>query len=72
MIRYGDTYESLSKSIGMTRAIFCLKINGKVSIGFTQREIQKIKDRYNLTAEEIDEIFFQHKVSKKEIKKEGE
>ena len=43
----------------MTRAIFCLKINGKVPIGFTQREIQRIKDRYNLTAEEIDEIFFQ-------------
>ena len=58
MVRHGDTYDSLSKSIGMTRAIFCLKINGKVSIGFTQKEIQKIKDRYNLKDEEIDEIFF--------------
>lgn len=58
---YGDTQKDLAEVIGISLQTFNLKLNGKSE--FTRDEIQKIKVRYNLTAEEIDEIFFADDVS---------
>jgi hypothetical protein len=48
------------------------KINGWNGAEFTQSEIQKIKDKYNLTVEEMNEIFFTAKVSNLDTNKESE
>ena len=62
MKRYGDTQESLANFLGLTRACVNRKINESTA-SFTQPEIKSIKERYELTAEEIDEIFFAENVS---------
>jgi len=53
---YGDTGGTLAKALGLSPQWFSRKLNEK-NAEFTQGEIQAIKDRYNLTAEEVDEIF---------------
>ena len=55
---HGDRQEDLAKAIGVSLNTFSMKLNGRNDRGFTGTEIQKIKERYNLTAEEVDEIFF--------------
>ena len=54
---FGDTAGDLAKFIGISRATFSYKINEKSS-EFTQSEIAKIKEKYNLTADQVDNIFF--------------
>ena len=63
MTLHGDTGTSLSEYLGMSQATFSLKMNGKRNAEFTQKEIQAIKDKYELTPEEVDSIFFDIKVS---------
>lgn len=53
----GDTGTTLSEALGLSQQRFSAKLNGN-NAEFTQGEIQLIKDRYNLTAEEVDDIFF--------------
>lgn len=60
---HGDTGTSLAKYIGMARPTFSAKINETNGAEFTQGEIAKIKDKYDLTPDEIIEIFFDQKVS---------
>ncbi|HZK57048.1 MAG TPA: XRE family transcriptional regulator [Clostridia bacterium] len=62
MALFGDTGGVLSRALGISQQRFSAKINDK-NAEFTQGEIQLIKDRYDLTAEEVDEIFFNKKVS---------
>ena len=62
MALYGDTGGTLAKALDLSPQWLSRKINEK-NAEFTQGEIQAIKDRYNLTAEEVDEIFFDIKVS---------
>lgn len=62
MALFGDTGGTLAEAIGISQQRFSAKLNGK-DAEFTQGEIQTIKDRYNLTAEEVDDIFFNIKVS---------
>lgn len=57
MALYGDTQSTLAEAIGISLSAINYKINEKGS-SFTQPEILKIKHRYKLSAEEIDEIFF--------------
>ncbi len=59
----GDTQEILAKAIGISVQRFNAKINETNNAEFTQGEIQRIKERYDLTAEDIDEIFFARLVS---------
>ena len=40
-----------------------MKLNEKDGAEFTQGEIKALKERYNLTPEEVDAIFFARKVS---------
>ena len=63
MALYGDTGNALAEAIGLSPQRFSAKLNDN-NAEFTQGEIQTIKDRYNLSAEEVDEIFFNLKVSK--------
>ena len=58
---FGDTQSDLAEALEISLSTFNYKLNGKSE--FTRDEIQKIKERYNLTAEEIDEIFFGQDVS---------
>ena len=63
MALHGDTGNDLAKALGLSPQRFSAKINEKNGAEFTQHEIQKIKDRYNLSAEDIEAIFFNKKVS---------
>ena len=57
MILHGDTNKDLAKLIGKTEQSVSNKMNEK-GTEFTQGEIAKIKAKYNLTAEEVEAIFF--------------
>lgn len=62
IMRNNDTASKLALFLGMTNPTFSNKINGK-GAEFTQSEIALIKERYNLSAERVMEIFFNPKVS---------
>lgn len=67
MARHGDTNGMLATALGKSQPTLSSKINGKRNQFFTQPEIQKIIDRYNLTPDEVMTIFFASKVSKTPI-----
>ena len=54
----GDTGTALARYLGMARSTFSAKINETNGAEFTQGEIFKIKQKYNLSAERVNEIFF--------------
>lgn len=60
---HGDIGKTLAMHIGIARTTLSNKMNETNGAEFTQREISKIKERYSLTAEEVDEIFFASKAS---------
>lgn len=60
---HGDTQADLTKWIGISLQRFNAKLNGTGGAEFTHSEIMRIKEKYNLTAEEIDKIFFDKDVS---------
>lgn len=62
MVKYGDTQETLSKAMNISLSRLNAKINSN-GAEFTQKEIAFIKHRYNLTAEEVDVIFFANEVA---------
>lgn len=55
--RHEDTQEKLAKSLGISLSNLNAKING-TGASFRQSEIAAIKYRYNMTAEEVDAVFF--------------
>lgn len=55
---HGDTGNTLAEAIGMARSTFSAKLNETNGAEFTQGEIKAIKVRYNLTATQVDSIFF--------------
>ncbi len=59
----GDRQEDLAKAIGISPQRFNAKINETDGAEFTQGEIQRIKERYNLNSDDIDAIFFASVVS---------
>ena len=64
MLRHGDNNKALAEALGKTTPTICHKLKG--SQRFTQIEIQKIIDRYNLTPEETQTIFFASQIAKNE------
>lgn len=64
MAAYGDTQARLAKAIGISASNLNDKITGKVS--FRQRDIAAIKKRYELSAEDVDLIFFGKDLSYKD------
>jgi hypothetical protein len=59
----GDTGNSLAEALGLSPQRFSAKINERNGAEFNQGEIMTIKERYDLSAEDIDSIFFTAKVS---------
>lgn len=57
MLRNGDTNKELAECLGISEQSVSAKINEN-GTEFKQGEIAKIKDRYNLTAEQVETIFF--------------
>lgn len=62
MALHGDTNRTLAKFLDKSEQTVCNKINEN-GTEFTQGEIASISERYNLTAEQIKDIFFAEKVS---------
>lgn len=58
MKKFGDRQEDLAEYIGCSLQRFNAKLNGTGGAVFTQPEIRKVKEKYNLTSEEVDVIFF--------------
>ena len=58
---HGDLQIDLAEAIGTSVVAFNYKLNGKRE--FTPTEIQKIRERYNLTDDEVMIIFFDRDVS---------
>lgn len=58
MKKYGDNGGQLAKYLGITRGTFSLKLNEKNGAEFTNKEMIKIKERYKLTPDQVDLIFF--------------
>ena len=61
IIKNGDTQEKLAKDMGLQTSALNMRINGKIE--FRRNEIIFIKQRYNLSSDEIDSIFFDEIVS---------
>lgn len=57
MVLHGDTNASLAAYLGITENSVSNKINEN-GTEFKQREISKIMRRYDLSAEQLREIFF--------------
>ena len=57
MVLHGDTNKDLAELLGKTTQSISNKLNEK-GTEFTQGEIAKIKAKYNLTAEQVEAIFF--------------
>lgn len=57
MVLHGDTIRDLAEYLGKTPQSVSDKINER-GTEFKQGEIAAIRDRYNLTAEQVESIFF--------------
>ena len=57
----GDTMTSLAEEMGMPVSALSLRVSGKIE--FRRSEIKFIKERYHLSCEEVDDIFFVELVS---------
>ena len=57
MVLHGDTNKTLADYLGITEQSLCNKINEN-GTEFKQGEIKRIKVRYNLSADQVDLIFF--------------
>ena len=57
MALYGDTNKTLAAFIGISEQSFSNKINEN-GTEFKKGEIAKIKERYHLTCDQVDRIFF--------------
>lgn len=67
---HGDTGGMLAEHLHIARSTFSAKINETNGAEFTQNEIRIIKEKYDLSAEQINNIFFNLRVSKKDTIKE--
>ena len=63
MVLCGDTNMTLADALGISYQRLSAKMNEWEGAEFTQSEILTIKDRYKLTPEEVDLIFFMTKSS---------
>lgn len=61
IVKNGDTQSRLAEAMGLQVSALSQRINGHID--FRRNEIRFIKQRYNLTSEEIDSIFFEELVS---------
>lgn len=57
MVMHGDTNKDLAELLGISEQSVSNKINER-GTEFRQGEIAKIKEKYNLTAGQVEDIFF--------------
>ena len=57
MVLHGDTNQDLADYLGITEQSVSNKINEN-GTEFKQGEIKRIRIRYNLSGDQIDDIFF--------------
>lgn len=57
MVLHGDTNRDLANYLGISEQSVSNKINEN-GTEFKQGEISRIKERYNLSSEQVDSIFF--------------
>lgn len=57
MVLHGDTNKTLAAFLGISEQSVSNKINEN-GTEFKKGEIAKIKERYNLTCDQVDRIFF--------------
>lgn len=57
MALHGDTNKDLADYLGISEQSLSKKINEN-DTEFKQGEIKQIKERYSLTADQVDSIFF--------------
>lgn len=56
----GDTGNILAESLGITQGTFSRKLNSDIyDTGFNLQEVNLIRQRYDLTPEELVHIFFE-------------
>ena len=67
MVLYGDSQSDLAKALGISLSRLNAKINCN-NADFRQNEILFICERYDLSSEEVNEIFFESKVSNQDTK----
>lgn len=60
---FGDNGGTLSEYLRISRSTLSAKMNESSGREFTQSEIADIKARYNLTPDEVNDIFFTRMVS---------
>ena len=58
MVLFGDTQGDLADALEISQQRLSAKMNETNGAEFNQREIRIIRQRYNLTAEELSLIFF--------------
>ena len=58
MVLFGDTQGELAEALGISQQRLSAKMNETNGAEFNQREIRIIRQRYDLTAEELSLIFF--------------
>ena len=58
MALHGDTGKDLAAALSISQQRLSAKINERNGAGFVQKEILAIKDRYSLSADELNNIFF--------------
>ena len=58
MVLFGDTQVDLAEALDISQQRLSAKMNETNGAEFNQREIRIIRERYNLTAEELSLIFF--------------
>ena len=63
MILHDDTNSTLASALGISPQSLSSKMNETNGAEFTQKEISKIRARYNLTDEKVIAIFFTASVS---------
>ena len=58
MVLNGDNNTDLAEYLGISTSTLSCKMNETNGAEFNQSEIRKIKTRYKLTPEQVDQIFF--------------
>lgn len=62
MVKHSDTQAGLAKDLGLSLSRVNAKIHNTSGAEFKQSEIALIKKKYGLSAQEIDDIFFDPKM----------